>query len=271
MDISSRLRFLRSNTAHRKKTEQKQQETFRLVRADVDCICLKLDFFLLNAEVQVQTCNCIPATRILSQHSLSGQHRAGPPLKPSLSALEVLTVFKGAKNPGRTGAKRSRTKHLSRWHFCTKKWVVRCLVGGLRKRLNQQSVAVWVNNSPRWDWFTAGSLGGSCDVSTADPSWPPRGLHLSEQHINAEKAQSFAAQPKRFLLRIRKEYLETLVWCNKVSYLKGGGGVDRGAVKLWIDVGSYLTVQTQIALFICISPWVNLGGQKEKEESHLLF
>lgn len=83
------------------------------MRADVHCICLKLDFFLLNAEVQVQTCNCIPAKRILSQHSLSGQHRAGPPLKPSLSALELLTVFKGAKNRGRTGAKRSQTKQMT--------------------------------------------------------------------------------------------------------------------------------------------------------------
>lgn len=36
------------------------------------------------------------------------------------------------------------------------------------------------------------------------------------------------------------------------------------AVKLWIASGSYLTTQTQIDLFICISPWVNLGGLKTR-------
>lgn len=52
-------------------------------------------------------------------------------------------------------------------------------------------------------------------------------------------------------------------WLNKVSYLKQGGGKEGGSVKPWISSGSYLTVQTQIALFICISPWVNLGGQRK--------
>lgn len=55
---------------------------------------LTVHFFLLNAEVQVQTCHCIPAkSSTLSQQSCLGS--AGPsPLTATLSALYTATVSK---------------------------------------------------------------------------------------------------------------------------------------------------------------------------------
>lgn len=60
--MDSHLRVLFSNTA-----QQQQQQKNSHIQLDLGVLmwiasgCLTVDFFLLNAEVQVQTCHCIPA------------------------------------------------------------------------------------------------------------------------------------------------------------------------------------------------------------------
>lgn len=120
--MDSNLRVLFSNTAQQQQKKQSYTGSDLGVLMWIASGCLTVDFFLLNAEVQVQTCHCIPAkSSTLSQWSCLGSTGPSPFLKPPY-LHRTATVFKAA-NVDRPGEScRQVCCDLQSWCWLTRPW-----------------------------------------------------------------------------------------------------------------------------------------------------